>query len=715
MELARLHQTRRPTAGRVLAVLTALPAAAVAGWLLAGLPLLLLGVYRPLPAFLIGLPVVALLCWTVARHTGATTSSADPGAALGAVQATGRQVAGVVAVAVGSGVFNAVMHSEQLAVRRDPGTYAQYAIWLAEHGSLPIPSGAEAFGGPDPGLIFDSVGFYGVDGVVVPQFMPGAPMLFAVGEWLGGLLVTPAVLGALAVLAFAGLVARLAGASWATPAALAFAVCMPVLYTSRTTFSEIPSMILLFGGLTLIHDALHRDPPPSRARAGGVQHGGSGQGPGRWRLSWARWLEMALAGLVFGLCVLVRVDGLRDVLPALAFAGLLIASGRLARSRARTARPPRGGGLLVGVVAGVGLGLLAAQLLARPYLEYLSRSVEPLLLICAAVLLLTLAGTVAAPLLARVPLPRRLPEAGAVLVVLVMAGLAVRPWLQTVHRDPATPEDWRTHTFIEQIQKANGLPMDGTRLYFENSLHWVTWYIGVPAVILATLAAALLVRRLLTGGSPEWLLPLAVIGWTTVTTLLRPEITPDHPWAARRLVPIVLPGLILLAVRGAGWLCERGRGRRFERWIAPVCVLLLLAPPIVTSIGTAFTPIERGEAAAVAALCARIPPDAAVLIMERVTADRFTQVVRGRCGVPVAKVRLDTADTASRREVRRQIERVRAAGRTPVVLGAERGQVARYGAPSQVMALVTRQDERSLTERPNGTWSLRINVWMSVA
>jgi hypothetical protein len=371
--------------------------------------------------------------------------------------------------------------------------------------------------------------------------------------------------------------------------------------------------------------------------------------------------------------------------------------------------------LLAGLVVGVGLGLLAAQLLARPYLDYLSRSVEPLLLICAAVLLLTLAGTVAAPLLARVRLPRRLPEAGAVLAVLVMAGLAVRPWLQTVHRDPATLEDWRTHTFIEQIQEANGLPADGTRLYFENSLHWVAWYIGVPALVLATLAAALLARRLLRGDSPEWLLPLAVIGWTTVTTLLRPEITPDHPWASRRLVPIVIPGLILLAVRGAGWLRERGHGRRFQRWIAPVSVLLLLAPPIVTSIGTAFTPVGRGEAAAVAALCARIPPDASVLIVERVTADRFTQVVRGRCGVPVAKVRLATPDTASERDVRRLVERVRATGRTPVVLAAERGQVSPHGAASQVMALVTRQDERSLTERPNGTWSLRMYVWMAVA
>ena len=150
------------------------------------------------------------------------------------------------------------------------------------------------------------------------------------------LLVTPAVLGALAVLTFAGLVARLAGARWAPLAALAFAVCLPILYTSRTTFSEIPSLILLFGGA---------DPGPRRpARRRGSQ---------RW--------ERALAGLVFGLAVLVRVDGLRDVLPVLAFAGSADrAAARLARA-ALGPRARRGCGLLVGLVAGVGLGLLAAQ------------------------------------------------------------------------------------------------------------------------------------------------------------------------------------------------------------------------------------------------------------------------------------------------------------------------------------------------------------------
>nr|WP_101783831.1 hypothetical protein [Nonomuraea indica] len=679
-----LHLPGRPSAGRVLAVASLLPALAVAGWLLAGLPLLLAGHYTPLPAALLGLAATALLALPVLRGPGPP------------VEATARQAGAVFAVAAASGVFNALLHAEQLAVRRDPATYAQYAAWLAGHGSLPIEVRAEAFGGADPALAFDSVGFFPADGAVVPQFMPGAPLLFAAGDWLGAMSLTPAVLGALAVLTLAGVTARLAGARWAPLAALTFAVCLPVLYTSRTTFSEIPSMILLFGGLALLHDAL--------ARA--ARHGLPRRG------------EAAVAGLVFGLAVLVRVDGLRDVLPVLAFAGLLVALRRFARPEGAAGLP-----LLAGVVAGAGLGLFAGYVLSRPYLEYLSRSVRPLLLICAAVLVLTAVGTAAAPWLARARRPAWLPGAGAAVVVLVVAGLAVRPWLQTVRRTPVTEEDGRTARFIEEIQKANGLPPDGERLYFEQSLHWVAWYVGVPVLLLATLAAALLVRRLLDGRSFAWLAPLAVIGWTTVSTLLRPEITPDHPWAARRLVPVVIPGLVLLAVwglarvldrlpdRSGGGLDGRGRGRR---WAAGVGAALVLVPPAVTSIGTAFTPVERGEAAAVAALCAHIPRDASVLIVERVTGDRFTQVVRGMCGVPAARVRhASGGDTAAEHDVRRLINRVRAAGRVPVVLAAEAAQVAPYGPPRQAMALVTRQDERSLTGPPDGTWSLRINVWMA--
>ncbi|MGW4402983.1 glycosyltransferase family 39 protein [Nonomuraea sp. NPDC004702] len=672
----------RDRSGRVLAALSVSPALALAGWLLAGLPLLLAGRFAPLPAVLLGVPAAALLCWAGTRGVLRGRRGAGQG-----VQATPWQVAGVVAVAAGSGVFNVVMHSEQLLVRRDPATYAQYAAWIAGHGSLPIPDQAAAFGGHHPSLYFDSVGTYAVDGGVVPQFMPGPPLVFAIGDWLGAPFAVPAVLGALAVLTVAGVAARLAGGRWAVLAAAAFAVSLPILYTSRTTFSEIPSLILLFGGLALAQDAIEAERPG--------------------------WRQGLPAGLVLGLAVLVRVDGLRDVLPVLAYAGLLVAMRRSGRPQGAVGVP-----LLAGLVAGAGLGLLAAYVLARPYLEYLSGSVRPLLLICAVVLVLTPVGVAVAPKLAGFRPPRWLPTAGAALVVLVMAGLYARPWFQIVTRKATNAEDARTAEFIAQIQQANGLPVQADRLYFELSLHWVTWYIGIPAVVLATVAAAVLLRRLLRDGRPfVWLLPLAMIGWTTVTTLLRPEITPDQPWASRRLVPVVIPGLIVLAVWGLGWLRERSWPReRVRRWATVAGVLLVLAPPVVTSIGTAFTPVERGEAAAVRSMCAALPAEASVLFVERVTGDRFTQLVRGMCGRPAAQVARPPGepDLAAEPEVRAAVERVRAAGRVPVVLAADPAQVAPYGTPRQIMGLVTRQDERSLVDPPNGTWSLRVNVWMAV-
>ncbi|MEU0516871.1 hypothetical protein [Streptosporangium sp. NPDC006007] len=684
MRIGRWDRRRGPSAGRVLAVLSTVPALALAGWLLVALPLLLLGWFRPAVALPLGLTAAVLLCRYGSRRLPATAG------------ASARQTGGVVAVALASGIFNGLLGSEQLIVRRDPATYAQYAVWLARHGSLPIPYQEAAFGGADPALRFGSMGFYDFGGAVVPQFMPGPPMIQAVGYWLGGvpgLLLVPALLGAAAVLVLAGLVARLVGARWAPLAALAFAVSLPILYTSRATFSEIPSLILLFGGLALLHDA--RFGPRSDGAVA------------------------ALAGLVFGLAVLVRIDGLRDVLPILAYAGLLIALRRIGdRTKGGLGVP-----LLCGLAVGAGLGLVAAYLLARPYLNYLSGSLRPLLAVCGAVLLLTLAAAALAPRLAsplrRLAGIRRLPDLAAGLVVVVMAAFAVRPWLQTVIRWPLTPDDRLTYGFIERTQRANGLPMDGSRLYYEESLHWVIWYVGAPAVVLATLAAALLTRGLVRGREPGWLPPLAVVGWTTVATLYLPSITPDQPWASRRLVPVVIPGLILLAVWGVRWLRDRARGmgygRSVQNGVAVAGALLLLVPPVVTSGGTAFTPVERGERAAVEAMCAALPARASVLIVERVTGDRLTPVVRNTCDVPTARVVLrQGTDIPGSADVTRLIRRVRAAGRVPVLLAVRADQLALYGEPVQVMRLRTRQDERSLVDAPNGTWSMAVDTWMAV-
>ncbi|MDF5751186.1 hypothetical protein [Spongiactinospora sp. TRM90649] len=691
---------KRPRAGKMLAVCSAAPALILAGWLLAALPLLLLDLFTPALALLLGVPLAALACWAGLRRLPDT------------IEATARQTGALLAVAAGSGVFNAVLHTEQLIVRRDPATYAQSALWLARHGSLPIPYQDAAFGGPDRALSFYSVGFYDFQGAVVPQFMPGPPLVFAVGDWLGGvtgLLLTPPVLGALAVLTVGGVAARLIGPAWAPLAGLAFAVSLPILYTSRTTFSEIPSLIMIFGAIALLLDALDR----ARAVPGGRDAGG------------ARGIA-ASAGLVFGLATLVRIDGLRDILPVLAFAGLLIAFRRAGdRAPAGAARAGvLGFPLLGGLAAGVALGFLAAQLVTWPYLDYLRRSLVPLLAVCAVVLVVTALGAALTPRLPAVRPPRPLPNAVAALVVLAVAGLAARPWLQTVRRIPDNWEDRQNAAFIESIQRANGLPSDATRLYYEDSLYWLIWYVGIPVVLLATLAAALLARRLAGGKGLAWLLPLAIIGWTTLTTLVLPSITPDHPFAARRLVPVVIPGAVLLGVWGLRWLCDqarrRGHGRRTQRVLLAAGALLVVVPPAVVSGGTAFTPVERGEAAAVAGLCAAIPRDASVLIVERVTGDRFTQVVRGMCGVPTARVHIPAGaadrDVAAVGDVTRLTGRIREAGRRPVLLAASGEQLAPFAGtapPRQVMRLRTRQDERSLISPPNATWSLSADVWMA--
>ena len=83
--------------------------------------------------------------------------------------------------------------------------------------------------------------------------------------------------------------------------------------------------------------------------------------------------------------------------------------------------------------------------------------------------------------------------------------------------------------YFASMQRADHLPVDPTRLYYEISLHWVFWYIGVPAVVLGTLGAALLSRRCLRGRAPTWTLPLMVFAWTIVTTLYRPG---DHSRSA---------------------------------------------------------------------------------------------------------------------------------------------------------------------------------------
>jgi len=280
---------------------------------------------------------------------------------------------------------------------------------------------------------------------------------------------------------------------------------------------------------------------------------------------------------------------------------------------------------------------------------------------------------------------------------------------------------------VAALQLAQGLVVDGGRTYDEHSIGWTAWWVGVPALVLALAAAAWLAHRLgmvLRDGFelPPWLAPAVVGVASCALTFYRPGITPDHPWADRRLVPVVLPVVVLLATsalaslgasRKAPWghLVKQVRGIGVV--IAVVGVGLLAVPAALATWPVAGQRTERGEVAALGRACAAFGAlDTAVLVDGR-AANEWPQVLRGVCGVPsvVVRQRSGQPDAGT---VRAVAAAVTAAGRRPVLVSAESAQVlSGLGVtPRRVLGLRTVEDQRLLTRRPDGGAALDIDLWL---
>ena len=568
------------------------PALLAAAWLLPAFPLLLAGRLSARPMVFMFAPLAAALCYFAVRQLPAAWPAfreAEPSPEASKAREASKKpaskpatqwwaLAATVAIAVAFTVWQLAERTEQIIYLRDPATYLQVAYWIAHHGLLPIPDNAAAFGGPHLGLGFASSNYYPRGTGIVPQFMTGAPLVLAAGIWLhginGALLVTP-VIGGCAVLSFGGLAGRLAGPGWAPAAAAVLALSLPEQYTSRGSFSEPLAQVLLFGGLCLLADSL-------------VINRNTGK-----KLDWPGQDKVlaALAGLALGLTILVRIDGLSDILPAVPFLGVLLAARR------RQAVP-----FGVALVVGVGYGLADGYLKSRPYLDLEAPSLRPLGYIVAVTIVATAAGiAITASQKARgtarrlldTRTARYLPAAAAALTVLIFVGFAVRPLVQTV----AGETNPTSIAYVAELQKLAGLPVNGHRQYYEDSLYWVIWYLGVPAVLLGAFGLAVLAKRttkaLLTWKDPTaaarvWALPLMMAIWAVVTVLYRPAVAPDQPWASRRLVPFVLPGLILGGIWAAAWLkgqaAQLGRTRATAVTIASCCAASLLIPTALTTL-----------------------------------------------------------------------------------------------------------------------------------
>jgi hypothetical protein len=417
-----------------------------------------------------------------------------------------------------------------------------------------------------------------------------------------------------------------------------------------------------------------------------------------------------LAGLLVGGTGLVRVDALREVVLLLPVLALGAAFG------GRWVRP---------VLVGLGLSLLVAAVaavgLSWQYLTSIAASLVPLV----ALGVLVGGGSWVALVLWRrgwrLPrvLARRLPDVAFGLVLLVGTYLAARPLWQVARQDPNDPGS----RYVAGMQSRQGLPVDGGRTYAEQTVAWLSWYVGPLALVVALAVLAVLVRRAVLSAAERrvdaWLPALLVAAGSTLLTLLRPGITPDHPWADRRLL-VALPLVVALVVTGAAWALRRSRaaGRPWVGVVAAVVVgILVVGPAVVATWPHRAGGVERGSLAAVKAVCGALVPGDVVLAVDSRAANEWPQVVRGMCGVPAlsttSALRADPARLAT--TVAEVSARVAEGGGRLVLLAADSTK-ALDGlgvTPVAVTDVAVREDEHVLEQRPSHTDPLPVRVWLA--
>lgn len=663
--------------GWLFAIVTSM-AAAVAGFGIAGLVAAMAGRFQPAIVWPAGACITAALIvlirpWPLPRAT-----------LVGHLWAVV-----VVVVVVAVSVLNAVSHGEHIRSTRDPAIYTLTARWLERDEGLRVPAAVGPFATDTRVDPASSLGFFADGDHLAPQFVHLWPAALGEAGWLGGdrlMLVAPALVGGLALLALYLVGAQLIAPWAAAGATVAIAASLPQAFFSRDGYSEVPLQALVLTALALVLASR-----PSRR-----------SGPA------------LAAGVLLGVAFAVRVDALLLIAPLPLWAAAQWLGTRDAKERHDVAWYVAA--LLGGVAVGALLGGVDLVVFSRPYLR-LQRS--EMASQAALVVASSVAAAAAVVIGARWTRWRawfaavRARLAG--LSALVLVGVAAfawfaRPSLEKTIEGPSPS--------IAFLQRAFGQAVEPARRYYEDSLRWHAWYLG-PVGLAAGIAGIALATLVVVRGRPRtddrrasFALPLVMFAVPTVLYVWRARAFPDQPWVMRRFLPLTLPGFALAAfglveamvVWQRRWGARRPRAEGFAMELAGavIGVMVVLAPAKALQPVRDTTP-ERGMLAAVETICRAAGPDGAVVVLRQDDLDQLLpQTVRSYCGLPAAGAR-DGFDAAAARDLDRQWQ---AQGRRLVVVAADAAGVVAV-VPSGTPTIVTFTNRRELPQtllgRPDAT------------
>lgn len=649
-----------PTWLRVCALL---PAVAAAAFGLSGLVLALGGVYRPSLAYALGSGVTVGLLH-LARPALRLPGRADVSANVCAVAAV------VICLAIGA--WNVINSSEHVLINRDPGVYANAGRWIAGNGDLRVPPVPRAVANVE-GVTQHSFGVYvGDAGHLEFQFAHLLPVLLAEAHRIGGdrlMFAVPAALGAAALLAFFVLVWRFTRVPWiALVATAALGLTLPQVAFSRDTYSEIPTQLLAFTVAWLL------------MAAGAVRGAGT----------------MLVAGVLAGSLQAVRIDALVLLVGIpFVFATWWLGSEAAGRRQVLRGASAFAGGAAVGLV----IGLVDLALRSGDYVRDLSGELRALMI----------AGAVSVPAAIGIAMLGRhaptivsngasLAARVAPLLVVAIASFAwfLRPRLEEIHG--------ATSDFIEGLQRAEGVPPDGTLQYYDHSFDWMAWYHGRVGVALAIAGAALVTRHVFVARPPHFLGALAVLTPASALYLWRAQAFQDHVWVMRRLLIGAMPLFVVCAAASIAWFARRGPASRI---LAVAAAVLVVAAPLSSLRGVSRMSEQPGYTRAIKEACGAFGPRAGVVVLEGggLLHEWIPQALRSWCGSEVVILRNPRAEESVRDAVRQAGRAWSAAGR-PVWLVADSPDVLLVALPGAQVSTTSvivneHQLERTLTRRPS--------------
>lgn len=582
-----------------------------------------------------------------------------------------------IVVAVASAGINASLTSERVIGGRDAATYVLTGAWLARDGDLLVEARVGPFADQED-LGFATYGWYDdrADGRLAPQFLHALPALQAtVGAVLGPVaqMRLTGILGGIALLAVFGFAQLLVRPWLALLAEVTLAVNLVFTYYARAPFSEVLALLFVFGGLWALWTAWDtRSPTTAR-----------------------------IAGLLLGATVMARIDGLVLVPPL-----LLVLAYERRRSGAPEDTDQLVGSVRMGLVWSLAVAFADVIVVDPTYLGHLSTQVQALALAIAAVILgdVLLGSHIARWASGGFARSRELAAIAAALIVLLMGFLYfARPHVEQVRGSPY---------LIESVRGSDQVADATSRLFAEDSAHWLEWYLGPVGLALGVAGWAVVTYRGVKGTDRRTLPFLAVFSAATLLYLWRPSVNPDHIWAMRRFLPVALPGLVILAVVALDALRAGPRvvSLPVRRGVMIVGAVGLLGGSLLVTAPVALLHEFAGLTSKFEDACATMGDEAAVLIIDpasEVGRDRLTQVFRSVCGVPAAFVATPEAG-----EVAALAEAWRERGRELWLVSADAHSLRHLAGPDIRPLVVGTFDvlELTLLEAPQRTVHVTVDI-----